>query len=333
MILRHLIVAAILFVTPVVDGAESDIYKLIVEGDILQAADSLSSVSTASTRDGNLLFYAGLMEPDGAKAIRFMQAALKASVSPMHREQIYLRLAQYYHINRDLDNLGRTVADYFTRWENGRYREDMLRFSILVDDLQAQYESALRQLDHYSRVYSDGESEQWGQLDKARVMLHSGKKTGAAKLLKKLVRRKSGEGVPSGMYLLALGAIADGRTDDAVFYYSLLKESYPSAVGVDALLDRMTEETTGDTGDRTANELTGTYYSVRLGVFSVKENADNMAKDFKRHGEKVVVLNKKISDKYYHVVYIGRFPDYESASRFKDKLQAEHNQVFQVVAR
>lgn len=331
--MRRLIVTAFLLVTPVVGSAATDIYKLIVAGDLRQAADSLSSVSTASTRDGDLLFYAGLLEPDGAKTIKFMQAALQASVSPLHREQIYLRLAQYYHINRDLDNLGRIVTDYLSRWETGQYRDEMLRYSILMDDLQAQYESALRQLDRYTLSYAYGEPGQWGRLDKARVMLHYGKRIGAAKVLKKLTRQKSGIAVPPAMYLMALSAIADGRTDDAVFYYSLLKESFPSAVGVDALLDRMTGVSPDRASDQLANEVTGTYYSVRLGVFSVKENADNMVLEFKRYGKKVEALNKNISDKHYHVVYIGRFPDYESASRFKNKLQAEHNQVFQVVAR
>ncbi|MDH3891985.1 MAG: SPOR domain-containing protein [candidate division Zixibacteria bacterium] len=331
--MRRLTVTVLLLVTPVFSSAATDIYQLIVEGDLRQAADSLSSVSTASTRDGDLLFYAGLMETDGAKAIKFMQAALQASVSPLHREQIYRRLAQYYHINRDLENLGRVVTDYLSRWEVGRYRDEMLRYSILVDDLQAQYESALRQLDHYALSYKDGDPGLWGRLDKARIMMHHGKKIGAAKVLKKLARKKSGVVVPPAMYLLTLAAIADGRTDDAVFYHSLLKESYPSAVGVDALLDRMSDVSPAGASDQTANELTGTYYSVRLGVFSVKANADNMVAAFKRYGKKTEALNKKISDKMYHVVYIGRFSDYQSASSFKEALQTEHNQVFQVVAR
>jgi tetratricopeptide (TPR) repeat protein len=331
--MRSLIVTVFLLVTSSFASAASDIYKLIIDGELIQAADSLSSVSTALTRDGDLLFYAGLLEPNGEKAIMFMQAALQASVAPIHREQIYLRLAQYYHINRDMNNLGNIVTEYLSRWETGKYRDEMLRFSILMDDLQSQYESALRQLDHYSLSYSDGDAGQWGQLDKARVLLNHGKKIGAVKILKKLIRQKSGVGVPSGMYLLTLGAIAEGRTDDAVFYYSLLKESFPSAIGVDALLDRMSYVSPGGAGDKTANELTGTYYSVRLGVFSVKENADNMVVAFQRYGKKVEALNKIISDKKYYVVYIGRFPDYESASRFKETLQAENNQVYQVVAR
>ena len=112
-----------------------------------------------------------------------------------------------------------------------------------------------------------------------------------------------------------------------------MRESYPSAVGVDALLDRMGDLSSGDKIDRTADKLTGTFYSVQLGVFSKKENAEKMCARFTKYGQKLDRLRKKISDMYYYVVFIGRFPDYLSASQFKDKLEAEHNQSFLVVAR
>ncbi len=323
--------AALLALSVTSDG--SDLYQLILEGNIEQAADSLSSVSTASTRDGNLLFYAGMLETDGARAARFMQAALQASVSPLHREQIYLRLAQYHLLNRHLDSLGDIITEYLTRWETGRYRDEMLRYSILIDDLKENRESALRQIDRYGLEYTTGDAAQWGRIDKARILLQAGKKIGAAKVLKGLSRQKDGAGVPAALYLLTLGAIADGRTDDAVFHYSILRESFPSSIGCDALLDRMSKVSTSDEVTREADKVTGTFYSVRLGVFSVKGNADRMAADFSHYGKKVEKLRKVISDKSYHVVYIGRFRDYESASKFKEKLQAEHNQVFQVVAR
>ena len=49
------------------------IFELISNGDLDQAADSLSSVTTAGLRDGNLLFYASLLETDGEKSVRLME--------------------------------------------------------------------------------------------------------------------------------------------------------------------------------------------------------------------------------------------------------------------
>jgi len=314
-------------------GRAADIYQLIVGGDLKEAADSLSSVSTAMTRDGDLLFYAGMLETDGEKSIKLMQAALQAAVSSLHQEQIYYRLAQYYLLSGDMKNLGRIVTEYLTRWEFGQYRAEMMRYSILVDDRAGEYESALRQVDRYSVTFSSGDVAQWGQVDKARILLHNGKKIGAGRVLRELTRKKSGAGVPPSLYLLALDAIAEGNTDDAVFYYSVLRESFPAAVGVDALLDRMADVSTGSKSDHTADKITGTYYSVQLGVFSQKGNAQKMVNDFKKYDRPLDLLKKKISDKSYHVVYIGRFPDYNSAARFKQQLEAEHGASYIVVAR
>ncbi len=309
------------------------IYSLIRQGKVEEARDSLSTVSTASTRDGNKLFYLSLVEQNGEKAAKLMEAALRASVSASYREEIYYRLAQYYFLKGDIKKLEKIVNDYRALWEVGKYRGEMLRLSILIDEMLDAYESALRQADRYLLEFSQDNAAQWGLIDKARVMMAYRKHIGAEKLLRKLSREKKGPGVPQALYLLADRAIRKKRTDDALFYYNILREGFPAAVGLDALVERMTELTAPDSHDATAEKITGTYYSVKVGVFSKKENAKRQAKLFSSYGKKVDIETKTISDKTYRVVYVGRFQTYEEAFAFKKTLEATHNEVFQVVAR
>ncbi len=309
------------------------IFELISNGDLDQAADSLSSVTTAGLRDGNLLFYASLLETDGEKSVRLMEAALNASVAVMHRETIHYRLAQYYFMVGNYERLGSLVADYLSAWESGRHRREMLRFSIIVDEHAGAYESATRQADRYLLQFGDDETGQWVTIDKARIMLENKKKIGAEKLLRRLSRGSSGPGVSQALYLLGRDAVMQKRTDDAVFYYNMLRESYPGAVGLDALIDLMADLTTSDVADNTAEKLTGTYYSVQVGVFSVKANADKQVAEFSKFDQPTDIARKKISNVSYHVVYVGRFSDYASASKFKTRLEAEFGETFQVVAR
>ena len=159
------------------------------------------------------------------------------------------------------------------------------------------------------------------------------KPIGAHKLLRKLSREKSGPGVPQALYMLASRAIENKQTDDAVFYYNILREGYPNAVGLDALVEKMADLSTPDTDDAAAEKLTGTFYSIQVGVFSKKENAKRQAKIFSRYDQKVDIKTKTISNKKYRVVYIGRFQTYDAALKFKKMLEASHNEVFQVVAR
>lgn len=313
--------------------AAESIYSMICSGKLQQAADSLSGSSTASLRDGNRLFYLSLLESDGAKSAQLMEASLKASVAPIFREEIYYRLAQYYFAGGDMERLARTVRDYRSMWENGRYLNEMLRFSVFVDQHSGAFEAAMRQVDRYLLVFSEGDASQLGVIDKARVMMNFNKRVGSDKLLRKLAREKQGVGVPQALYLLALEAVRTKRTDDAVFYYNLLREGYPSSVGLDALIDKMMDVSTSGSADDAAARLTGTFYCIQVGVFSEKSNADKQAEVFKAYGKKVEVKTKTISNVKYRVVYVGRFQSYDDAVSFKKRLESNHDEVYQVVAR
>ena len=326
-----LITITCLTITP--SGQADIIYSLILKGELEKARDTLSKTSTASLRDGNYLFYLSLLESDAEKSEQLMTAALNASVAAVYRENIYFRLAQFYFLKGDFRKLEKIVNDYRALWEAGKYRREMLRLSILVDEMASAYESALRQADRYLLEYSDSEDAQWGIIDKSRIMLNYDKDIGANKLLRKLAREKSGAGVPQALFILAAKAVAKERTDDAVFYYNILREGFPSAVGLDAIVEKMTDLSVPDANDATAEKITGTYYSVQVGVFSIKDNAKRQAEIFSTYDHKIDIKEKTISNKKYHVVYVGRFQTYDEALKLRLIMEASHDEVFQVVAR
>jgi tetratricopeptide (TPR) repeat protein len=309
-----------------------DIYSLIQEGRLQEARDSLSRLSTASLRDGNVLFFRSLLERDAAKSAQAMEAALKAAVDPAYQEEIYYLLAQYYFVTGDYRRLGEIVNEHHTLWEEGQYTSQMRRFSIAVDQEMNAYESAIRQIDRFLLNHGSDSWRQWGLIDKARVMLAFDKRIGAVELLRSLSREKSGPGVAQALYVLGRDAISRKRTDDAVFYYNILREGYRSAVGLDALAEMMADMAAADSRDDSAEKLTGTYYTVQVGVFSQEDNAKRQADVFRGYDKKVDIRKKTIAGKTYRVVYVGRFQNYSDAHDFKKLLEANHHETYQVVA-
>ncbi|MBN1213245.1 MAG: SPOR domain-containing protein [candidate division Zixibacteria bacterium] len=329
---RLLIISILIFMLAVYARSES-VYSLINEGKLKEAVDSLSRQTTASSRNGDILFFQSLVEQDGLKSAQLMQAALKASVSPEYLEEIYFRLAGFYFINNDYENLSRIVNEYHTRWEEGRYSREFMRFSVLIDQMNKDYDAALRQTDRYLLKWSKDDEAQLGVLDKARILLAHNKTVGAVKLLRDLSREKDGPGIAQALYLLTRDAIEKKRTDDAVFYYNLLREAYPASVGLDNLIEKIGGIENNSYAGNAAEKLTGTYYTVKVGVFSSKGNARTMAEMFEKYNRKIDIETKTISGKKYQVVYVGRFDNYEEAFQFKTQLEAAHSEVFQVVAR
>lgn len=339
-------VLAIVLTTGLVQ-AES-IYGLISKGEIERVEDSLSKLPSSALRDGNMLFYASLIETDAEKSADLMRAALRSSVSPIHREEIYNLLAEYYYLKGDFAELREILLDYLTLWESGRHRRHMMRLATLVDERTDAIDAATRQAERYLMHYPEDDEAQWGLIDKARLMAASGEKVKADEILRRLSRNADGPGVPMALTLLAQQAIGAGQGENALFYYNLLRDGYPAAVGLDALTEQLSglpadrssamqpdgsEPPEQSSPDETEQPSSGLVYSVRVGVFSVPDNARRQADKFAHYGRSVDVVNRTISGSSYRVVLVGQFPDYHSAAAFKHKLEQEHNEVYLVVTR
>ena len=332
--MRRLLVTSLALILSLAVSAQTEtIYTLIQKGRLTEARDSLSVLASAATRDGNTLFYQSLLESDAEQAVHLMQAALKATLLSQHREEIMYRLAQYHLLKGNYGELSQLVADYQARWEPGRYSAAMRRLSVLVDELQQSHESALRQCDRFLVRYTDGDHEHWGLIDKARILAGHGKRIGADKTLRKLSRARKGVGVSPALYLLCREAIARNRADDAIFYYNILREGFPSAVGIDNLQFGLGDMSSRTSPDNLAEKVTGTFYSIKVGVFSEPGNARRQADKFRGHDHRVDIATKSISGRKYRVVYVGRFDDYDEALRYRLQLEGSHQEAYQVVAR
>jgi AraC-like DNA-binding protein len=312
---------------------EERIFQWINEGKLDRARQALESVGTVGLRDGNRLFLQALLESDGATAAQMMEAALNTSVSPFFEQEIYYRLTQYYLLSNQYHRLNEAINQYRARWEDGRYRRQMLRFSVLADQAAERFESALRQADHYLVTFTDSVEPHWGQIDKARVMLAHNKRIGSRQVLEELSRSRSGPGVPLALYLLAVEAVGQGRHDDAALYYNMLREAYGPAVGQGRLVDLLAGSATPDQAGQSPALRSDDFYAVRVGLFSQEENARAMAARFRPHGYRVDVSEKVISGTSYRAVYVGEFATYREALAFKKRLEQEHDEVFQVVRR
>ncbi|MEW6049820.1 MAG: SPOR domain-containing protein [Candidatus Zixiibacteriota bacterium] len=310
-----------------------DPYSLIRRGHLAEAADSLSAVTSAATRDGNLLFCQSLLEKNGADAARTMQAALDASANPRYQEEIYLGLAQYYFIKQDPQQVIRVVGEYVTRFPASKYRAVLLRYAVAVDEQSRNYDAALKEIDRYLLAYKDGDDRQWGLIDKARIMQANDKTIGNLNMLKKLSQERSGPGVPLALFALATVAAEQKRTDEAVLNYNLLRDEFPNAIGIDLLEEQIGKLPPAQRDQTRAEVVTGTYYSVKAGVFSSPDNAQSFAARLKEFDKQVSVVVKTISGKTYHIVYVGRFGTFESAGQLKERLEKSFDETFQVVAR
>jgi tetratricopeptide (TPR) repeat protein len=228
--------------------------------------------------------------------------------------------------------MGGTATGYLQYWEKGKYRAEILRLAALAFEKQNKPKKAEQYRRQLIRENEDQSPGIIGRLDEARQLYYDRKYIDAQKICRRLGNSKLDEAAAGALYMLSFYSLEQKRVDDAILYYNLLRERYPVAVGLNALVNGLSQIERGTT-DRRAEKITGTVYSVKVGVFSKKDNAKKMAKRMEKFGEKVEIKQKPISDKKYHVVYVGRFQSMEKAMAFKARLESSENEAYQVVAR
>jgi tetratricopeptide (TPR) repeat protein len=310
----------------------SDVIDLLNEGKIDEARRLVAESSTATLRDGTLLYYQALLEPDGQKSMQFHDAAFKAEMEPQFLEHsTYLR-ALYHLADRNYEKLGATSEAYLQYWENGKYRAEVLRLAALAFKKQNEFAKSDRFRKNLIDEFAGSRTGKIGQLDEAVRLYEKKDYLAAQKICRKLSNSKYDEIVPPALYLLSGYSIEQNRIDDAILYYNILKETYPTAVGLDDLMNRLGQLYRESDNSR-AERLTGTIYSVQVGVFFIKDNAKRLAERMKQYGEKVEIANKIVSDKKYYVVFAGQFQSTEEAMVFKSRLEMAEKEAFQVVAR
>ncbi|PKK83280.1 MAG: hypothetical protein CVT49_09275 [candidate division Zixibacteria bacterium HGW-Zixibacteria-1] len=312
--------------------SSAEIIDLIKQGRLDEARQEVAAASTASRRDGTLLYYQAILEQDGIKSFQFLEAAFKAEVAPRFLEDDIYLMALYYLADGNLSKVASTAEAYLQRWESGRFRSEMQRLAAAAYARLDREESAKKLL---NRLINENEGKQFGYAGKLDLAYQAYRKKNyveAQNICRKLRQVEFDDVAAPALYLLSSYSIEQKRIDDAILYYNILREGFPHAVGRDDLIDRFGNfESVGS--DRQAEEMTGTVYSVQVGVFSLKENAKKLADRMKQYGEKVEISDKIVSEKKYYVVYVGRFGSSQDAMSFKSRLEISENEAFQVVAR
>ena len=322
-----------IFVISLFSGAyaSDDVLKLIQKGDLDDARKELGQLATAATRDGSVLYCQALLETDGYASAKFLDAAFKAGMAPEWLEDNVCHKVQYYLADGDYENLASSALGYLQYWENGKYRPMMLRLYSLAADKIGKKSSADRDIDLLTRENENHLYGDIGKLEKARRLYNARDYIAAQKICRGLTKSKYNEVVAPALYFLSYYSFEQKRIDDAILYYNILKESYPDAVGLDDLVSGFSDLKISGGGD--AEKITGTYYSVQVGVFSMRDNARDMKKRMEKYDQQIEIKDKTISNKSYYVVYVGKFTSSDEAIAFKTRLESQENEAFQVVAR
>ncbi len=311
-----------------------DIYQAIQRGKWREAEARLSRVKDINS-DGDLLFLSGLLERSADRAARFFERALDRSVAVKYQEEIYFRLAHYYLQLDKIPRVSDLTNEYRTRFEKGKYRVAMARIRILAEEMNGDRKAALGLNERYLKQFSKGEAAEWGKVDLARILLGSrGDQTGVDEFLE-LSSGRSAVAVPQAMIVLGQYHLEKEEIEDAIRCYELLREEYPSAIGLDHLARQLGQSDLGQANaTKSKSERVvpaAEKYAIQAGAFSSEKYAKEQVERLKRERLVTRVEKKVVEGKTLWIVLVGDYKDLRTADEARLKLQKRYGETYEVV--
>lgn len=317
------------------DDTLEKIERLIESGQVNEAIQLMSKMTTVSHRSPEELFLRARLDSRGLRAVDYLQASLKGSESPRLREKTMLNLARYYQAAGDLSSLKGILRTQQGEFLRSYFSTEFSRLRVYLAERENDLNSARRLNRRLAKSASKADTRDWANLNLARYDLQSSssRRKGRSRALV-ISRQGKGTMVAPALTLIAAHDVKVRDYDAAALNFSFLREAFPHAVGSYDLIDLLSdvsERRTRSSGE--AEKLLGSYYSVQVGVFSNKGNAKGQKKRFENYGEKVEISRKVISGSRYYAVYAGRFSTMEEALAYKRTLERSEKELFTVVMR
>jgi hypothetical protein len=314
------------------DSSSADLIESIRIGELDAAKREAASFYAVNNQDGKALFAKALLEADGKASLEFLTAAVRTGLPSNLKQEILCRTVLYYLAGSNYTELAKTADIYLQEWPNGEYRPEMSRLAALSAQKNNEGQKAEKTRTVLIKENPDNCASLAARLDWAANLFNQKKYVEGRKIGRRVSESKCDEAVVPALYMLTINSLEQKNIDDAIFAYNLLKDGYSGAIGLEELEDRFSKVEKSEE-DQSAEKITGTIYSVQVGVFSKKDNALRAKENMTKHNQPVDVKEKIISGKTYFVVYVGRFQSSESAIRLKNALEISESESYQVVAR
>jgi TolA-binding protein len=116
------------------------------------------------------------------------------------------------------------------------------------------------------------------------------------------------------MFWLGVSYMSSGKEDEGISILKDLRKTYPKSLWSERALTIIPSK---DTPDKTKE-----YYTVQVGSYRNKSNADTYADEIKEKGHSVQVVEALVKGNTYYRVWVGKFSTIEQAKTYSAELES-----------
>ncbi len=139
------------------------------------------------------------------------------------------------------------------------------------------------------------------------------------------------------LYLTGQCYLADGKADSARLIWNSLIKRFPRSPYCDMVVADLESAVWDQPASSPRQESTQapgsgtTFYSIQVGAFSKQENARTILTGLEKVGYEGMIVEKKVGNRLFHAVWIGTFPDRESAEDYARRFIVKVTKEYSIV--
>jgi tetratricopeptide (TPR) repeat protein len=233
-----------------------------------------------------------------------------------------LRQTQQALAAGDAARVIRYASRYAATYPQGE-NQSQVQFLLAQGELMAgQPQAAEERMDWVSR---NGQSQWrgWGLYGQGQAALARADTAEALRLLRKSVALTSHPSRAPALLMLGQLFDARGEAQQAVRYLTLYREAYPR--GMIPVLDH------SFAGSAQADAMAELLYTVQVGVFGDRANAEKQKDRFEALSQSVRLKTKTVAGRKYTAVWVGRYRSQQAAVAARREFETKFGDTYRVV--
>jgi tetratricopeptide (TPR) repeat protein len=294
-----------------------------------EAGSRLNDILEDDFIDAQGLYYFSRLEQKGELSVEHLQKSLRLCDDQCGSVPSELADA-YYAWGRYQDAVA-LYKEYRKRIEKTRENMKFFWFAGMSFIKLGEYSAAEKAFKEIEKEFDGVQLSGWGTLGRGSARAERGKTGDAMSSLRPLVR--SGGAISAlAIYNRAYFAARMGDEDDALFGYNILDQRFGEFLGSAELGELILAERSQQTISA-AEELVDITYTIEMGVFGDKSEADKLVGKLKATKWSASLEDTVVGDRKYWVVTVGIFRSRQSAQETREKLEGLYPGSYRVVIR
>lgn len=302
----------------------------LASGKLTDARRMAQRVLADNPRDARALLLLARTERGGRTAQSWAEQAISAADGRSPGDEAILFLLEAYAATKSYGAIIERAERFFRDFDRENEFADAVRWWTALANIKLGKRSTANT--DLQRAVSNQTSSTWSRRLR---LLHADSRVDAEQAVgeyKKLLGVKDQYVESQCLLGLAWTYQRLGEIDHMLLYRGILVEKYPRTA-FHFMEQKVNESIAEPPPDDEAEKLADVAYTVQLGAFRDKKNAQRLRDKYKRRGYTVHFFDRKVAGKRYWVVQVGSFTSLDKAKKLQDKMQNEDQAVYRVVLR